>query len=299
MDARQIARMEAGIRINEFNNVPDNKLLLDPILNYSVVSAGIVDTLKSIKDSSTAQAKDISGIAPSKDELRVIMGDTILIFSQRGVVDATLAKNTELSDEVDHAITYYLEGKGSLGVSRANATVDLLETKSAVFASVSPANILTMRAAIAAFCDKKEKPTTERQEKKVAGTDRFDPLLDTLDGFITLEGNLIHSYFPKSKLAEGFDLTSKLIIAGTRHNPVLAHFVDAHTGVAIVGGILIKVSTGKTAISDDEGLAQFDTCMAGKQKFKAEAAGYVMQDIVAIIKRGVGVELVIHMVKIV
>ena len=299
MDARQIARMEAGIRTEEFNNVDVNKTQLDPITNFTTVSAGISDTLKKIKDSATAQSKDISGIAPSKQQLRVIMGDTVLIYSMRGMVDATLAGNTELADEVDHAITYYLEGNASLSISRANATVALLESKPTVFTSVIASDILIIKASIAAFSDKKEKPTTERQEKKVAGTNTFDPLLDKLDVFITLEGNLIHSYFPKSALAEGFDLTSKLILLGVRHSPVSAHFVDAITGLPVVGGILFKVATGKSVISDDNGLAEFDTCAAGKQKFKAEAAGYVTQDITAVVKRGVGVDLVVRMVKVV
>ena len=38
---------------------------------------------------------------------------------------------------------------------------------------------------------------------------------------------------------------------------------------------------------------------AGKKKFKAEATGYVTQNITAVVKRGVGVELVIHVIKIV
>ena len=299
MDTRQIARWEAGIRTDQFNNVVANKLQLDPITNFDKVSTGISDTLKKIKDSATAQAKDISGIAPSKQQLRVVMGDTILIYSQRGVVDATIAGNTELADEVDHAITYYLEGNGSLSISRANATVALIEDKLAIFSSVLLTDLVIMKAAIAAFSDKKEKPTTEKHAKKVAGTNTFDPLLDTLDGFITLEGNLVHSYFPKSALAEGFDLTSKLILLGVRHSPVTAHFVDAITGLPIKGGILFKEATGKSVISDENGLAEFDTCAAGKQKFKAEATGYVTQNITAVVKRGVGVELVIHLVKVV
>jgi len=297
MNARQISRMEAGIRTSEFNEVVVNKTQLDTITNFPLVSTGIDTALKNIKDSSTAQAKDISGIAPSKDQLRIGMGDTILIYSQRGMVDATLADNKEFADEVDHAVSYYLEGKASVGVSRANATVAFLKAKGDVFVSVLPGDILIMNAAIDAFSAKKEKPTTEKHAKKVAGTDRFDPLLDTLDGFITLESNLVHSYFPKSTLSAGFDLTSKLILAGVRHNPVSVHFVDATTELAIEGGILTKEGTDKNVISDETGLAEFDTCGAGKKKFTAEAAGYVKQSITAIVKRGIGVELVVRMVK--
>ena len=73
MKARQIARMEAGERTVMYNNVQANALLLNTMTNYPVVSAGISGTLKKIKDASTAQSKDISGIAPSKEQLRVMM----------------------------------------------------------------------------------------------------------------------------------------------------------------------------------------------------------------------------------
>ena len=121
-------------------------------------------------------------------------------------------------------------------------------------------------------------------------------MLDKLDHYLVLEGNLIHSYFPKSKLAEGFDLTSKLIIHGGRHNPVSFHLEDALTGKPIMDGKVIKAKNLKLFVeSDEEGLAHFDTCNSGKQKFIIEIAGYATQTITAIVRRGIGVELVIKM----
>ena len=297
MDARNIARMEAGDRVVVFNIVPANLAQLTTMNNYPIVSNGITTTLQKIKDAYTAQSKDISGLTPTKQQLRVAMGDTLLIYNQRAWVDAKLANNTELAEELEHVITYYTIGKVSLGVSRANASAKLLNDNLDVFTSLQASDIVIVKAAITAFTSYKDNPTTEKQAKKVAGTNQFDPLLDTLDEFISLEAGLIHSYFPKSKLAEGFDLTSKIIILGVRHSPVLVHMENALTGEAIVGGILTKMATGKTAISDETGLAQFDTSVAGKPKFRVEAAGYVTQEITAIVRRGIGVELVVKMVK--
>ncbi len=298
MKSRQIARMEAGERVVIYNGVTANALQLATIENYPVVATGISDTLIEIKDSSTEQSKDLSGLAPTKEQLRVIMGDTILVYSLRAGVDAALANNTELGEEVDHAITYYLQGKASLGESRASATTKLISEKLGVFKSVKPADVLLMKAAIDAFVAKKESPTTEKQAKKVEGTDQMEPLLDKLDHFINLESNLIHSYFPKSLLAEGFDLTSKLILHGSRHSPVDIHIVDALRGHAIGGAKVKKVGTKLFAMSDDEGLAHFDTSKVGTQIFSIEAIGYVMTEITAIVRRGIGVELVVKMVGI-
>ena len=297
MKARNIARMEAGDRVAVFNAVPANDAQLTTMLKYPVISTGITTTLQKIKDAATAQSKDISGLSPTKQGLRVAMGDTILIYNQRAWVDAKLANNTELAEELEHEITYYTVGKVSLSISRANASAKLLNDNLDVFDSVQASDIVIVKAAITALTSYKDNPTTEKQAKKVEGTDQFDPLLDTLDGFISLEAGLIHSYFPKSKLAEGFDLTSKIIILGVRHSPVLVHMENALTGEAIVGGILTKMATGKTTISDDTGLAQFDTCGAGKPKFRVEAEGYITQDIIVIVRRGIGVELVVKMVK--
>ncbi len=297
MDAREIARMEAGERTFSYNNVTENATQLATIEDFPVVAKGISDTLKELKSASTTQSKDISGIAPSKQLLREMMGDTILISSQRAVVSATLAKNTELADEVDHGLTYYIQGKASLGESRATAIVNLIELNLGIFVTVLPADVLIMRNSIAAFVAKKDKPTTEKQAKKVAGTDLVPALLDTLDGFINLEGNLIHSYFPKSKLADGFDLTSKLIILGGRHNPADIHIEHAGDGKPIVGAKVTKVKNVKLfAISDEDGLAHFDTCRSGKQQFMIEALGYVSQTVTVIVKRGISVELVVKMV---
>ncbi|MEI6184171.1 MAG: hypothetical protein WCP65_01485 [Bacteroidota bacterium] len=297
MKARDIARMEAGTRTFSFNIDAENSVKLATIEDYPAVALGISDTLKEIKSAHSAQSKDISGIAPTKQELRVEMGETILIFSQRGMVSATLAGNKELSEEIDHSLLYYTKGKGSLSESRATATVDLIELKLLKLASITAANVVTMRAAIAAFVAKKDEPTIEKQAKKVDGTDQVAPLLDKLDRYITLEGNLIHSYFPKSKLSEGFDLTSKLIILGGRHNPIDMYIEDALSGKFISG---IKVSKVKNLklfnFSDDDGLAHFDTCTCGKQKFLVEAVGYVAQTVTLIVVRGSGAEVIVKMV---
>ena len=94
MDARNIARMEAGDRVVVFNIVPANLAQLTTMNNYPIVSNGITTTLQKIKDAYTAQSKDISGLTPTKQQLRVAMGDTLLIYNQRAWVDAKLANNT-------------------------------------------------------------------------------------------------------------------------------------------------------------------------------------------------------------
>jgi len=107
MKARDIARMEAGTRTFSFNTDVENSVKLATMEDYPAVALGISDTLKEIKSAHSAQSKDISGIAPTKQELRVEMGETILIYSQRGMVSATLTGNKELSDEIDHSLLYY------------------------------------------------------------------------------------------------------------------------------------------------------------------------------------------------
>ena len=170
MDARDTTRMESGERTLTFNHVTENATQLATIGLFPVVALGISDTIKELKDATTTQSKDISGVAPNKQKLREMMGDCILIYSQRAMVSAALSNNTELSEEVDHALTYYTQGKAALGESRASATVKLLETKLAIF-GLLVGDILIMRTAIAAFVTKKDAPTTEKQAKKVAGTD--------------------------------------------------------------------------------------------------------------------------------
>ncbi len=296
MDTRDIARMEAGERTFTYNNVTENATQLATIEDYPVVALGISDTLKEIKSAHSFQSKDISGIAPSKQLLRETMSDTIVGFSLRAMVSATLSNNTEIADEVDHSVTYYIQGKASVGESRATATVDFIELNILKFASIKAVDVATMRTSIAAFVAKKDEPTTEKQAKKVAGTDQISALLDKLDGFITLEGNLIHSYFPKSKIAEGFDLTSKLILLGGRHNPINVHVEDALNGNHIKGVKVTKVKNVKLfAFSDEDGLAHFDTCTCGKQKFHIEAEGCVPQTITLIVVRGNGAEVVVKM----
>jgi len=85
MKARDIARMEAGTRTFSFNTDVENSVKLATMEDYPAVALGISDTLKEIKSAHSAQSKDISGIAPTKQELRVEMGETILIYSQRGM----------------------------------------------------------------------------------------------------------------------------------------------------------------------------------------------------------------------
>ena len=297
MDTRQTARLDAAKRVQAFNNNPTNAAQLATIKEYAAEETDLNTTIQQIDDAIAIQAQDNTGIASGKEALLITMANTIVKYAQRGVVLANRAANTPLEQGLNHPASYYLQETADICLSRATATKNLINSNLTVLTNVTAANVAEMETAITNFAAVKDEPTIAHQTQKVEGTDQIDPLLDNADLDIEHMGYLIHSYFPNTILSETFDLTSKLNLLGIRHTGVSIQFEDSQTVAPITNGTATKANTGKTATTDNTGVAAFATSHFGKQTFNVTAPGYQPQSITIQVNRGTLTEVVVKMVK--
>ncbi|MDI9365435.1 MAG: hypothetical protein QM541_10820 [Flavobacterium sp.] len=295
MTSRQEARFTAGKRVQQQTKTYATQL--GTIADAAIEISDLNSTIIKLETAQNTQATDTTGKSEAKASLRNTMAETIVIYTGRAVVKAKRAGNTALATQLDHPEKYYTQTDATTSVARANATVKALEDNLQTLTNISPANIAEIKATITAFSEAKEQPTLANQHKKTAGTDVIEPLLDEMDTYIDHLIDLVHSYFPKSELANAMDLAAKLIITGTRHNSLSIHIQDAATQAPIAYAHATDTSTLKTEPADATGLAHFEKISTGNQTLTIAAAGYTSQTITAKIARGTNTDVVVKLVK--
>jgi hypothetical protein len=295
MNERQTARYDAGSRVQTFNAT--NATAVAAIDGYDDEETDLDNAVKIVKDATTVQEQDNKGVGTNKDGLQRTMATTIAQFSQRGFVKVRRAGNLALQEGLSHPMSYYMTGTADEVIGKANTTVNLINDNLGVLTNILPADVTTMQGTIGDFSAVKDEPTVVNQAKKVDGTDQIDPALDDIDAALENMGYLIHSYFPGSTMAESYDLTSKLIILGIRHNVTILHLVDSVTGLPITEGSATTANGKKTENADSTGAVTFGTMQSGFQTFIAKATGYVSQNVTTNVLRGTHTEVVVMMVK--
>ena len=296
MNNRQIARLEAGKRVQVFNTTHATQLAT--IEDFAQEQTDLNTVVDKLDKAQQVQAADTTGHADTKLQLRTAMAELLVIYTERGLVKARRAGNNALAAQLDHGERYYINGDATTALNRAKATVTAIKANAALLTNIAAADIAKMDAAIAAFEATMLTPTVVSQHKKTHGTDIIDPLLDEMDVYIEHIMGLVHSYFSKTAMAAELDLTAKLQITGSRHNVVTFHIEDAATATAIANVTVTLDKTGKIESSDAAGIALFEKASTGNQNFTITATGYTTQTATAKVLRSTNTDVVVKLKKV-
>ena len=151
---------------------------------------------------------------------------------------------------------------------------------------------------MADFNEVKNSPATTIHNKKASGTDLEESILDRAEFCVANMRDFIHSYYKNTPFADEFDLTSRVIIVGIRHNIVNIHLLDANTELPVTTGTATKTKWKIVGNTDANGIVNFDTCASGIQDFHIEAPGYIAQDLCVKIESASVTELIVKLKKL-
>jgi hypothetical protein len=295
MTGKQISDLEAGVRVQDF--CLSHTAVLTPIAEFVVEKTGLDLALSKIHTAAQAQAKDLSGHATEKGVAKKNVIDAIMKYSLRAKIKAHQLGNVSLEQSLSHGVNYYVNVEAEAAVNRAIATKEAIKSNLGILTNITAANVTEMETKITAFQAVIGTPTASNQTKKAEGTDVIEALMPELHLRMDNIGDIVHSYFSGEVIANEFDLKSKSILVGNRHNHLLIHVEDTVESQPIANAVATDVKTGKKFTADGLGIVSIDRPTTGKHQFTIEAAGFETKTQFVIVKRSTTTEVVVQLAK--
>jgi hypothetical protein len=271
--------------------------VLTPIAEFVVEKTGLDLALSKIHTAAQAQAKDLSGHATEKGVAKKNVIDAIMKYSLRAKIKAHQLGNVSLEQSLSHGVNYYVNVEAEAAVNRAIATKEAIKSNLGILTNITAANVTEMETKITAFQAVIGTPTASNQTKKAEGTDVIEALMPELHLRMDNIGDIVHSYFSGEVIANEFDLKSKSILVGNRHNHLLIHVEDTVESQPIANAVATDVKTGKKFTADGLGIVSIDRPTTGKHQFTIEAAGFETKTQFVIVKRSTTTEVVVQLAK--
>lgn len=300
----QRAELEAGERCDEFNSDADHLTVIGGIEGMNTIITGIAAQVAAIQAAEDAQQHDYGEVSNEKEQAKEEMAKQVIKYALRGKVKAEQLGLEEIATALDRPKTYIFKADDVLAATRANDMKNLMNANKGpggVLTNIIAGNITTMGDAIQAFVDLRNRPINIIKEKKADGTDLIQPEIDLLKGFIQQEIELLHSYLDDTddaNLVNQFELKSRAILLGRRHNIVLAHLVRDEDGGAITDGRLECERNGKFVLGNTfNDKYEIERIMSGPAYFNASAEGRIPVRRAITVEKGKMVEVTIRMVR--
>jgi hypothetical protein len=304
MDHIQNAKRQSYGRVQLFNGkyVTD----LATIADYGPIKAAFDSKVTEIDEAHEAQKVETGGIEISADDLKREMALTTVKYGLRGAVKARQANEVEVVGRIHYRYTYiYYAGK-NVAITRATDIRNALNDNLAICTNVTPADILVIDGAIAAYRAIADKPLAEQKTKKATGTDVLPGLFHEADAHLDNMYDLVYSYFfdTKPELVDELKLDMQIISTGGRHTGISA-FVsldnplpDAPTS-AVEGATMRIVELDRSAKTDIMGMASITILKAGTYHIEFSGPGLVTKIYIMTIKRVRMLEMEVIMHRIV
>lgn len=286
MDNEQRNILDALQRVQEFNVVPANALLLATITEYALEETNLGTNITGATNAKDSQGTDTSMNVPDKDAAWLSMAKTIIQFQLRANVKATQLGNSGLALQLIKPLSYLLHASDAqLAITRATNLIKVMNDNIAILTNILPANILTMKGKVISFTALKDTPVMAIETKKAQGTDQIDTFL--APGKVNMENmiKLVGSYFPDSSLLNELELQAHIRSTGERHNYIAVTAVD-ELGNPIPSGVLTSLFNLKIA-SFADGLATIEGIRNGLRSFKIVAPDFITQEFTTRIIRSI------------
>lgn len=223
-------RYNALKRVQDFNVL--FALILAPIVEFLAEKLKLDTLVTKIEDAMAIQNKDIKAVAVNKEVLENIMAETIFKFQLRAAVRANQLALVELELSLDKPISYITRNEDDVVILRANEIKNIMKTNLGVLDNLTPADIVDMEAAIAAYVDKKDEPDEAIDDRKSLGTDPIPELLNQADVPKNNIGKLVLSYLPDK--AHQWDTLARVgKPTSVRHTSIALRYTDFVTGAPL------------------------------------------------------------------
>jgi hypothetical protein len=277
MDNEQRNILDALQRVQQFNAVPANALLLATITEYAEEETNLATNITGATNASDKQGADTSMNVPDKDAAWLSMAKTIIQYQSRGNVKATQVGNIGLALQLSRPLSFILHASDAqTAITRATNLIKVMNDNILILTNILPANITTMTGKVTTFSGLKDTPVMAIETKKAQGTDQIDVFLTP--GKVNMENmiKLVGSYFPESALLNELVLQAHIRSTGERHNYIAVTAVD-ELGNPIPSGELTSLSNLKTSPFAD-GLSTIESIRNGMRSFKIVAPDFITQE---------------------
>ncbi len=265
------------------NTQNDKIITFDRVKDYHVINSvkinAVIDEYKPFEDrfmaglkkakaatlaQTTTPAENATTISLAKKQ----MATTIYKFASRGYELANAGKETTLAKSLHHPKGYVGSASKNTAVDRATALALIMENNSTILTNIVAADVLNMRATIAAFVKVKDLPVEKIQEKKVDGTDVLPGYIFETAQAMNSMYNLVVSYFEDAvieedrKLVNAFALAKQYISTGTHATGVLGTALLSNGQPCRNASIHIE-GTDKDTVTDYQGNYSIAHIVAG------------------------------------
>src|ERR1017187_4812700 len=277
MDNEQRNILDALQRVQQFNAVPANALLLATITEYAEEETNLATNVTGTQNAADNQSVDSSMNVPDKDAAWLSMAKTIIQFQLRGNVKATQLGNTGLALQLSRPLSFILHASDAQSaITRSTNLIKVMHDNILILTNILPANIVTMTGKVTTFTGLKDTPIMAIETKKAQGTDQIDVFL--APGKINMENmiKLVGSYFPDSALLNELVLQAHIRSTGERHNYIAVSAVD-ELGNPIPAGVLTSLSNLKASDFAD-GLSSIEGIRNGLRTFKIVAPDFITRE---------------------
>lgn len=253
MNDVQRADLDAAKRGVLFNDNPDVPIGSITDTDLTDIIIDIKNQIDKVDKAEDKQQHDYGDVSTEKENMKQVMGTTIIKYSLRGKTRAERLGLTTLASELDHPETYITQGDGTISITRATDmknTMKLNIGPAGPFTNITDGDILDMEGAIKNYSDLKELPAANIKEKKAQGTDLIQPEIDKLNAYVVQEQNVLHSYWDgtdNEKFADEFDLLTHAVVLGKRHNIVSITLLKEEDGLELKGGKVTCLKNDKTS----------------------------------------------------
>jgi len=217
------------------------------------------------------QGYNIGPTTTTKGVVKELMVSTILMYADRGCVQAVVVNLPEIAKSLDITSTY-LYGKGDED-AKINCTniKNILKDNIGVLDQVTAADVVTMEKIITKFSDYQVLPAKKISIRKSDGTDQIKILMDALDDDRKMLTKIVSGY-TQEKLDGYFEMIKIGKPEGVRKLSLRMNFSDLDTHVP-VSRVKVTLTNGEQTIvkySTRFGAVSFYSVPIGSWKATAE-----------------------------
>ena len=222
------------------------------------------------------QALESEGLSTDKINLKIVMGETVIPFAARCVVQAHQLGLTKLEVELDKSIYFIIKAEANEAFDRASKLRDLMSDNLTSFTELDAADIVTMTKAITKFGDAKSLPQLLISKKKSIGTDPIPALLKKLSLSQKYIGKIIFAYKP-SLYPEWRAAIKVITPVGSHHKSLVAFITDADTGAPLEKVKVTATNDITTVVrkSSKKGLLTLYSLASGSWALRCENKAYI------------------------
>ena len=248
-----------------------------------------------------AQQNDISGVTQAKNTAFDNLVAATISAAHKAYVWAVDANNSTLQAQFDVQKTDFYAFSQDKGFARCKSIIGDITTNIGSMASVNllPADTNHLAALVTAYAGLEGTPKVA-QGVKTDATDGIDNMMVPIDKSLDLIEKMIVSQYSSTNadMVAQFQIAKAIDNLPTHHNGLHVHVSDSSTDADLEGATVEILTTGKTATTDINGVAEIIKVKHNTYNVQISMTGYTTQTIKTQINVGKVSSLEVKLVKV-